>query len=327
VADLVGGHADCVVLGDSLATLVLRLVYLIAQGWQLGDEIVVSRLDADIVRRPLLAAARAKGVVVRWAEIDLDTGELPEWQYDQLINRRTRFVTVAVANPATGTVPNVAAIAELAHRHGALVAVDAGAAVSYLPLDLDELGADLLGISAASFGGPTVAAVAARPGLLAELDTNSTVPLPQRFEVGPLPVELLGGFTAAVEHLAGLEEYAVGTRRERLLVSVAAAGRYQRELYLRLDGELRRMPSVTVLGSSPERVPVVAFTVAGRHPDVVGDTLQRNGVSVWTGGGGLSELMTAFGADELGGAVYVGLMPHTTAGEIDQLVDGLRELG
>jgi hypothetical protein len=47
---------------------------------------------------------------------------------------------------------------------------------------------------------------------------------------------------------------------------------------------------------------------------------------VWTGGGGLSELMTAFGADEIGGAVYVGLMPHTTTGEIDQLLDGLREL-
>lgn len=326
VADLVGATPDAVVLGDSLATLFLRLVQLIAQDWRLGDEIVVSRLDNDVVRRPLLAAARAQGAVVRWAEVDLDTGELPEWQYDQLITRRTRFVTVALANPATGAVPDVRAIADLAHRRGALVAVDAGAAVSYQPLDLTALGADLLGVSAAAFGGPTVAAVATRAGLLYELDGDSSIPLPHRFEFGPLPVELLGGVTAAVDHLAGLEEYAQGTRRERLLTSITAAGEYQRRLYERLDAALRAMPGVTVLGSTTERVPVLAFTVAGRHPDEVGDALQRNGVSVWTGGGGLSELMTAFGADELGGAVYVGLMPHTSPIELDQLLDGLAEL-
>ena len=96
MADLVGAQPEAVVLGDSLATLLLRLIALIAQDWRLGDEIVVSRLDNDVVRRPLLAAARAQGAVVRWAEVDLDTGELPEWQYDQLITRRTRFVTVAL---------------------------------------------------------------------------------------------------------------------------------------------------------------------------------------------------------------------------------------
>jgi cysteine desulfurase family protein (TIGR01976 family) len=326
VADLVGGSAEAVVLGDSLATLVVRLVQLIAQDWQLGDEIVVSRLDNDVVRRPLLSAARAQGAVVRWAEVDLDTGELPAWQYEHLITRRTRFVSVPLANPATGVIPDVRAIADLAHRHGALVSVDAGAAASYLPLDIVSLGADLLGISAAAFGGPTVAAVATRPGLLHELDGDTAGPVPQRFEFGPLPVELLGGFTAAVDHLAALDEYAEGTRRERLLSSLTTAGAYQRRLYERLDRSLRQMPGVTVLGSTTERVPVLAFTIAGRHPDEVGDALQRHGVSVWTGGGGLSELMSAVGADELGGAVYVGLMPHTAPAEIDQLLDGLSEL-
>jgi cysteine desulfurase family protein (TIGR01976 family) len=326
VADLVGATAESVVLGDSLATLMPRFADLLSSDWQLGDEIVLSRLDADVTLRPWLAVARAAGVVVRWAEADLETGELPAWQYEHLINRRTRIVTVPMGNPATGAVPDVRTIADLAHRHGALVIVDAGAALPHLPLDLATLGADLIAVSATTFGGPTVAAIAARPGLLLEIEGDVRLPVPQRFEIGPLPIELLDGFTAAVDHLAGLDEGATGTRRQRLFASLTAAGNYERLLYERLDNGLRYVPGVTVLGTATARLPVVAFTVARHSPDQVGDLLQRRGVSVWTGPSGMGQLMSALGVDETGGAVYAGLMPHTTAGEVEQLLDALSSL-
>jgi cysteine desulfurase family protein (TIGR01976 family) len=325
-ADLVGGSPDSVVLGDSLANLMPRFAELLSRDWQLGDEIVVSRLDSDVTVRPWLAVARACGVVVRWGEADLETGELPSWQYEHLINRRTRIVTIPLGNPATGAVPNVRAIADLAHRHGALVIVDAGAALPHLPLDMNALGADLIAISASTFGGPTVAAVAARPGLLLEIEGDVRLPVPQRFEVGPLPIELLDGFTAAVDHLASLDERATGTRRQRLTTSLTAAGNYERILYERLDTGLRRLPGVTVLGTATARLPVVAFSLARHSPDEVGDQLQRRGVSVWTGPSGMGQLMSAIGVDEMGGVSYAGLMPHTTAGEVEQLLDALSSL-
>lgn len=328
-ADLVGGRPEDVVLGSSAVSLLLRLATVAAGDWQLGDEIVLSRLDADLLVHPLVRAARARGVVVTWAEVDLDTGEVPTWQYEQLVGRRTRVVTVSLANPATGTVPEVRAVADLAHRHGALVVVDAGVAPLYLNLDITELGADLIAVSAPVFGGPTVGALVARPGLLDELaallDPEDDRPFPHRFEALPLPVELLDGFTAAVEHLAGLDENAHGTRRERLETSVAGAALYTGSLFGRLDAALRSMPEVTVLGSADRPLPVTSFTVAGHRPDEVGAFLQRRDVSVWTGPSGVREVLRAFGADEIGGAVFVGVMPHTTATEIDQFVDALRE--
>ncbi|MDQ2748300.1 MAG: aminotransferase class V-fold PLP-dependent enzyme [Actinomycetota bacterium] len=326
VADLVGGTPDSVVLGDSLATLMPRFASLLSADWRLGDEIVVSRLDADVNLQPWLRAARAPGVIVRWAEVDLETGELPTWQYEQLITARTRVVTLPLANPATGTVPNVRAIADLAHRQGALVVVDAGAALPHAPLDLAALGADLIAVSAQSFGGPTVAAIAARPGLLLEMEGERDLPVPQRFEIGPLPIELLDGLTAAVDHLAGLDERATGTRRARLVTSLSAAGDYEGTLFEHLDGGLRALPGITVLGSSTDRMPVAAFTATPRSPAQVGDFLQRRGVSVWTGPSGMTQLMSALGVDEMGGASYLGLMPHTTFGEVDQLVDALAQL-
>ncbi|MCU1658795.1 MAG: cysteine desulfurase family protein subfamily, partial [Pseudonocardiales bacterium] len=94
VADLVGATPDSIVLGHSVASLLLRFATLLSRDWQFGDEVVLSRLDADVNLRPWIRAARAAGGVVRWAEVDLETGELPAWQYEQLINRRTRIVTV-----------------------------------------------------------------------------------------------------------------------------------------------------------------------------------------------------------------------------------------
>ena len=64
--------------------------------------------------------ADATGVSVRWAEVDLETGELPTWQYEHLIGRHTRLVTISLGNPATGTIPDVRGIANLAHDAGDL---------------------------------------------------------------------------------------------------------------------------------------------------------------------------------------------------------------
>jgi cysteine desulfurase family protein (TIGR01976 family) len=325
IADLVGSTPDCVVLGSNVSTLLQRFAWLVAREWQLGDEIVVSRLDHDANVRPWVTAAKTVGAIVQWAEIDVETGALPDWQYEKLINTRTRVVTLPLANPVTGAVPDVRRIADLVHAMGAVLIVDAGAALPHMPIDMWQLGADLLGVSTATFGGPTAGAVVARPGLLHEIDEDSAAPVLQGYEIGSLPIELLDGVTAAIEHLASLDESATGSRRQRLLTSIAAAEDYQRRLFAMLDVRLRQLRGLTVLGSGTERVPVLAFTVAGHPPASVGDFLRTRGISVWTGPNGMSQLMLSLGADELGGAVHVGIMPYTTATEVDHLVRALAE--
>lgn len=326
IADLVGATPDCVVLGGNLATLLQRFAGLLAREWLLGDEIVVSRLDHDSNIRPWVGVARSTGAVTRWAELDVETGELPEWQFERLINRRTRVVAVPLANAATGAIVDVSKIIEKAHEVGAIVVVNATDALPHMPIELGALGADLIGISTASFGGPTAGALVARPGLLYEIDPDLPGPVPQRYELGPLPVELVDGITAAIDHLAGLDESAVGTRRERLAASLAAVAVHEHRLFAILERRLRALPHVTLLGAPSQRIPAVAFTVARHTPDQVGEYLQRHRVSVWSGATDMAEFQRAIGADELGGAVHVGIMPHTTFGEVNQLVTALGEL-
>src|SRR5262249_25680773 len=146
-ADLVGGEPAGVVLGPNMTTITYALARALSKTWKVGDEVVVSRLDHDANVRPWLVAAKAAGAGVRWAEVDIETCELPEWQYDTLINRRTQLVAVTAASNAVGTRPDVRTIAARAHQVGALMYVDGVHATPHIPIDVAELGADLFATS------------------------------------------------------------------------------------------------------------------------------------------------------------------------------------
>lgn len=330
VADLVGGVPGGVVLGPNMTTLTYSVARALAKHWRRGDEIVVSRLDHDANIRPWLQVAEEIGLGVRWAEVDIETGELPDWQYDELLTDRTRLVAVTAASSAIGTRPHVASIAERAHRVGALVFVDAAHAAPHAPLDVDELGADFLALSAYKWCGPHVGAVVAHPGLLEELWPDKLLPasdrVPDRFETGAPPFELYAGVAASVDHLAALCPEAAGTRRERLRTSLAAVSRYEEELFTRLDAALRAMPHLQVLGDPSWTTPTLSFSVDRMRPRQAATELARRGVCAWDGDFYSRELFDAIGVNETGGAVRLGLMHYNTVEEVDRLIEAVADL-
>ena len=327
VADLVGGVPGGVVLGPNMTTLTWTLARALARTWQAGDEIVLSRLDHDANIRPWLQLAESRDVLVRWAEVDIETGELPAWQYDELLTRRTRLVALTAASNAIGTCPDIPAITARAHEVGALVYVDAAHAAPHLFLDQAQLGADFLALSAYKWCGPHVGAVSAHPRLLAELQPDKLVPapdrVPDRFETGGSAVELYAGVPAAVDHLAGLCGELFGPRRDRLRRAMTAVARYEGELFAKLADGLRSMPHVQVLGAPARSTPTVSFTVTGMRPRQVAADLARQGVCAWDGDYYARELFDAFGVNDDGGAVRLGLLHYNTAEEVDRLLDAV----
>jgi cysteine desulfurase family protein (TIGR01976 family) len=330
IADLVGAAPPGVVLGPNMSSLTYVFARALGKHWRPGDEILVSRLDHDANIRPWLQIAAELGMVVKWAEVDIETGELPDWQYDELLTDRTRLVAVTAASNAIGTCPDVAAIAGRAHQAGALVYVDAAHAAPHMLLDGTALEADFLALSASKWGGPHVGAVVAHPELLDELRPDKLVPapdrVPDRFEQGTPSFELFAGVAASVDHLAALCPEASGTRRERLTTSLAAVTRYEDELFSRLDGALRAMGHVQVLGSPEYRTPTLSFTIPRMRPRQVARELARRGVCAWDGDFYSRELFDAIGVNETGGAVQFGLMHYNTVDEVDHLIDSVAAL-
>ncbi|KQS71184.1 cysteine desulfurase-like protein [Modestobacter sp. Leaf380] len=330
LADLVGGVPNGVVLGPNTTSLTYTMARTLAKTWRPGDEVVVSRLDHDANIRPWVQLAEEAGLLVKWAEVDIESGELPDWQYDELLTERTRLVAVTLASNAIGTRPDVRAIADRAHAVGALVYVDGVHAAPHGLIDLASTGADFLALSAYKWCGPHLGAVVADPALLETLSPDKLTPssdrVPDRFETGTPAFELYAGVAAAVEHLASLSPEATGTRRQRLATSMAAVAEYEGALFDRLDRALRGMAHVQVLGSPLYRTPTLSFTVSRMRPRQVATELARRNICAWDGDYYARELFDALGVNEQGGAVRLGLLHYNTAEEVEHMIESISDL-
>ncbi|MEV0135844.1 cysteine desulfurase-like protein [Dactylosporangium sp. NPDC050688] len=330
VGDLLGADPAGVVFGPSATALTYTVARGLAEQWLPGDNVVVTRLDHDANVRPWVQLARRKGVEVRWAAFDAGTGALPVEVFAPLVDGRTKVVAVTAASNAIGTRPDVAAIAALAHDAGALVYVDGVHATAHLPVDVAALGADFYVTSAYKWSGPHLAACAAAPrhwertAMLKLLPSSDAVP--ERFELGTPSFELLAGVEAAVGFLATLDDDATGSRRDRVLRSMAAAHEYELGLFERLLDGLRAVPSVRILPAPAGGCPTVSFRVGDQDPARTAELLGRKGICVFSGDYYAAEYFIAMGLRKSGGAVRAGIYHYTTADDVDRLVAAVAQV-
>jgi cysteine desulfurase family protein (TIGR01976 family) len=328
VADLLGGRPEGVVFGRSMTQLTYDVSRAMAKDWRAGDEVVVTRLDHDANIRPWVQAAAAAGATVRWVPFDRESGELPVAAVRAELSARTRLVAVTGASNLLGTCPDVPAIAAAAHRAGALCYVDGVHLTAHAPVDVAALGADVYACSPYKFLGPHLGTLIAAPELLATLHPDKLLPatdaVPERFELGTLPYELLAGTTAAVDFLAGLAP-GDGDRRGRLRRSMAALADHEAALGRRLEDGLDRIAGVTRYGRAARRTPTVLFTVAGLAPGEVYEALGAAGVNAPAGTFYAIECARWLGLGDAG-AVRAGIAPYTDAADVDRLLAAVAAL-
>nr|CEL18311.1 Cysteine desulfurase [Kibdelosporangium sp. MJ126-NF4] len=327
VADLLGAQPTGVIFGRSMTQLTYDMSRTLAKQWKPGDEVIVTRLDHDANIRPWVQAAEANDVRVRWAEFDRTTGELPVSAITSLLTERTRLVAVTAASNLLGTRPSIARITPQAHEAGALVYVDGVHLTPHAWVDVEAMGADFYACSPYKFLGPHLGVVAARPALLESLRPDKLLPssnaVPERFEYGTLPYELLAGTTAAVDFLADLTS-GTGPRRTRLAQSMHALEQHESAMRKQLEAGLS---DVARLYGSPnrERTPTALFTVDGVAPAEIYRELAARGVNAPAGTFYALECARWLGiGDE--GAVRAGIGPYTNESDVDRLVSAVAEL-
>jgi cysteine desulfurase family protein (TIGR01976 family) len=329
IADLVNADPRGVVLGADRALLLSSLADASSARVGLGYEVVVTRLDDEANIAPWLRAANRYGAKVKWAEVDIETGELPAWQWEGLISRPTRLVAIASGSSTLGTVTDLRAVTKLVHEVGGLVVVDHSAAAPYRLIDIEEIEADVVAVNALAWGGPPIGALVFRDP--STIDSFSSVSLDPyatgaaRLEMGTHQFGMLAGVVASIEYLASLDESASGSRRERLSLSMQSATSYLNRLFDYLLVSLRSLPLVMVIGRPEVRIPVLSFAVRDVPAERVVQRLADNGVLAIANAN--SRVLDVIGVNDIGGAVTIGLAHYSTTAEVDQLVRALASLG
>lgn len=328
VADLLGGDPRGIVFGRSMTQLTFDFARTIAKTWREGDEVVVSRLDHDANVRPWVYAAESVGAVVRWAEFDPQTSELTPDDVGKVLTERTRLVAVTAASNLIGTQPALGEISRLVHDAGAQFYVDGVHFTAHVPVDMDELGADFFACSPYKFLGPHCGVVAGRPDLLEELRPDKLLPssnqVPERFELGTLPYELMAGTTAAIDFIAGFSSNGTASRRERLTSSMEAVQKYEDQLRVRIEAGLAELPGVTVHSRAQRRTPTLLLTFDGRDAADAHAFLAQRGVNAPAGSFYALEPSRWLGLGDTGG-LRAGLAPYNNVDDVDRLLTGLAD--
>lgn len=323
LADLLAADADEVIFGRSMTALTFDLSRALAARWGPGDEVVVTRLDHDANVRPWVIAAQSAGATLRWVDFDPETAELAIANVEAQLSDRTRLVAVTAASNLIGTMPDVAAIAGRVHAAGALLYVDGVHYTAHEAVDVGALGADFFACSPYKFLGPHCGVVFGRADLLADLWPDKLLPatdrVPERFEHGTLPYELMAGTTAAVDFLAGLSD-APGTRRARIVAGMGALGRHEDALRVVIEDGLRSLPGATIHSRAERRTPTLLVTFAGRDAADVAGVLAAHDVNAPSGSFYAYEASRRLGLGDVGG-LRIGLAPYSTRSDVDRLID------
>ena len=329
VADLINADPGGVVYGRSWTQITYDFSRTLAKTWSAGDEIVVTNLDHDSNIRPWIQAAESVGAIVRWAKIDPETGELPTSAISELLSAKTRLVAVTGAGNTLGTRPDIKSISAAVHQAGALLYVDGVHLTPHTPIDVQEIGADFFGFSFYKLFGPHCAALAADPQLLKTLNNDKLLPatsaVPERFEFGTLPYEIMAGATAAIDYIADMVSSHKSTRREKILHSMRELESYEEGLFAVLESGIQALPGVTTYGHAKKRTPTVYFNIKGYQGAEVYKHLAELNVNAPAGNFYALEVSRALGLGDTG-AVRVGLAPYSTLEDVTRLLEGLRDL-
>jgi cysteine desulfurase family protein (TIGR01976 family) len=314
-ARFLGCEPHEVIFGANMTSLDFTLSRTAGRGFRAGDEILVSSADHDGGVAPWLELARDRDLVVRHVELNDDT-TLDFGDLERKLGPRTRVVAFAWASNAVGTVADAGRVCKLAHEAGALAWVDAVHYAAHEPIDVREIGADVLLCSPYKFCGPHLGLAYGRAEVIERWRPYKARPAPGRplgrsFETGTPPYELLAGFSAAIGYLDSVGGFAAITPHERAL-----GQRF-------LDGI---GDEVTVYGlpGMDGRVPTFLVNVEGVPAPDVAQRLADAGIGVWAHDSWYSlDLYQRLGY--AGKSVRIGFIHYNTAEEVDRLLEALAD--
>ena len=287
-----------------------------------GDEILITEMEHHSNIIPWQLVAQQTGAVLRAAPMT-DSGEIDLAEFEQLLSKRTRFVSVVHLSNALGTVNPVKEMIGLAHERGIPVLIDGAQSVPHLGVDVQDLDCDFLVFSGHKVYGPTgVGVLYGKESLLEKMppyqggggmidtvsiERSTWAPVPQKFEAGtPMIAEVIG-LGAALDYVQALG-----------LPSIAS---WEHQLLTYATQEFQQIPRLTLVGSASERASVLSFVLEGIHPHDIGTVLDQAGIAIRAGHHCAQPTMQHF---RLPGTARASFGLYNTMLEVDQLAAAVR---
>lgn len=286
-----------------------------------GDEIIISTLEHHSNIVPWQMACERTGAILRVIPCD-ESGVLDLEAYDQLLNERTKVVSVGWISNAFGTRHPVKEIVRRAKNFDAVVVIDAAQAIPHLAIDVHDLGCDMLAFSGHKVYAPTgIGALWGKRSLLESLPPyrgggemikevtfagTTYNDIPFKYEAGTPNIEGAIALAAAIQFVQN--------------VGLSAIQSHETSLIRAAEKELQTIDGIHLYGPS-DRIGALSFRIEGVHAYDLGTFLDQMGVAVRTGHHCCQPLMARFG---ITGTIRASFALYNTLDEIAQFGESTR---
>lgn len=289
-----------------------------------GDEIIVSVMEHHSNIVPWQMLCERKCMKLRVIPMN-EKGELNLQAYKDLLNERTKIVSITHVSNVLGTVNPVAEMIKIAHEQNVPVLIDGAQAVPHIPVNVSAIDADFYVFSAHKIYGPTGVGVLfgkekwlnAMPPYQGGGEMISTVSfdkttyneLPYKFEAGT-PDYI--GSTALAEALRYIQN-----------VGLNNIANYEHELTEYATKRLMEINNIRIIGTATNKSAVISFLVGTIHPYDIGMLLDKLGIAVRTGHHCAQPLIDSL---DIPGTVRVSFSFYNTKNEIDIFIESLKRV-
>lgn len=291
-----------------------------------GDHVISTDCEHNSVLRPLYRLEEERGVELDFVPADRQ-GRVDYSDFERLMRPNTRAVVCTHCSNLTGNIMDLERISDIAHRHGALLLVDASQTAGTVPIHMEALGVDVLCFTGHKglMGPQGTGGLCIRPGVeiapwkvggsgVHSYDRHHPMEYPTRLEAGTLNSHGIAGLSAALDVIL-----------ERGVEDIQRA---EHALMQRFYEGVRDIPGVTVYGdfSAPERCAIVALNIRDYDSSAVSDELTVTyGIATRPGAHCAPRMHKALGTTEQG-AVRFSFSCYNTEQEVDAAIAAVRAI-
>ncbi|NQU53963.1 MAG: SufS family cysteine desulfurase [Bacteroidetes bacterium] len=289
-----------------------------------GDEIIVSEMEHHSNLVPWQLAAERLGAKVVKLPFS-DNGVLQIEKLPELINSKTKLISVAHVSNVLGTINPIDEITKIAHEKGVAVFVDGAQAAQHISVDVQKMDVDFYAFSAHKMYGPNGVGILygkkkylnemppyqGGGEMISEVSFEKTTfnELPYKFEAGTPNITSVIAFGAAIDFINE--------------IGIIEIGEWEHELLEYATSKLKEIEGIIFYGESPEKSSVISFNIDGIHSYDLGMLLDKMGIAVRTGHHCADPVMQHY---KIQGTIRISFGMYNTKEEIDVFIAALNKV-
>ncbi|WP_127593334.1 cysteine desulfurase [Paenibacillus lautus] len=286
-----------------------------------GDEIVLTEMEHHSNLIPWQQAAIAVGATLKYIPLQPD-GTIRVEDVEALVTERTKVVAIAYVSNVMGVVHPVKQIAEIAHRHGAVIVVDGAQSTPHMKVDVQDLDCDFYALSGHKMCAPTgIGALYGKKALLESMEPiefggemindvglyeSNWKELPWKFEGGTPIIAGAVGLGAAIDFL---EE-----------IGMDAIEQHETQLAAYAMNRISEIEGISIYGPRERKVGLVTFNLGDVHPHDVATVLDAQGIAIRAGHHCCQPLMRWL---KVSSTARASFYLYNTEEDVDRLVSAL----